>query len=208
MRSYQMSDKVRLGSKVKQDYAPGAMITEETLKDMMMEQRRAFVGGSRDYGREYDDYYQNRRWSVPSKTPTFTPTSTPAQADAAVKRAATTVAKKIVANARARVAQNAAAAGFGGPVRQFLTPSDIQAAPFGGLGAEEELPSPETVDVVTAVREMYGIALDVKPLAEFVGAHPVGAVAILMMVIGAWAGLASFIGAGGVDAIKQLAKKG
>ena len=50
------------------------------------------------------------------------------------------------------------------------------------------------------------MTLAVKPLAEFVGAHPIMSVAAFMTVVGMWSGLASFVGTGGVDVVKELIK--
>lgn len=80
-----------------------------------------------------------------------------------------------------------------------------QMSGFGHLG-EDELPEPDDVDLLTAVREIYGTTKDLKPLTSFIADHPIGTIAILMMVVGIWAGIASFVGAGGVDVLKQLLK--
>lgn len=243
----------RLGSRVQVDLAPGTFIDNDTLEQLMIEEGRPMIGGARVYGSEYDGYYQDRRWDVPSHAPepTFTPTPTRAQAQAMVKKAAADVAKKIVGRAKARVkaarsaANSAAQAGLGSmPFDTYLTAADVRSVGIpcstpgmkvrskgkgrglaigkgrgplrGGAmglgmltlgGDDDDLPDKESVDLLTAVREIYGTTKEVKPLAEFIGAHPVGTIAILMMVIGIWAGIASFIGAGGVDVLKQALKK-
>ena len=107
-RSYQMSKgTVKLGSRVKEDTGPGAFITDSTLKDMMLEQKRAFLGGERTYGREYDNFYQDRRFQYPSgsREPTFLPAST--------QQKLQKVAKRIVDDAVAKGATVAPMAGLG-----------------------------------------------------------------------------------------------
>ena len=181
----------RLGSRVATDIGPGTFITTQTLQDTMLEQGRTFIGGEREYGREYDGYYQNRRWANRSKTPTFSPTSPEVVAEIVTGNAVKKVAKKIVANAKDRLEAQAAGLGYN---RQFLTPADIQAAPLGGLGAEVQ--DPATVDVVTAVREIYGITTSLKPVLGIVGDHPVGFIALLLLAIGGGAALGGYIGSG------------
>lgn len=209
MRSYKLSSDVRLGSKVKEDYAPGAFMTADVLKNAMLEQKRAMIGGHRIYGSEYDGYYQNRRWDLPggAKPPSLGQTEVVSQyltpedlinAGVIVPGCATPGLK-----IRSRGAGRGLARGRG------RGPMGVPAGTISGLGAEEkkELPEPEDVDLMTAIREIYGTTVSIKPLAEFVGAHPVGTVAFLMMAIGIWAGIASFIGAGGADALRQSFKK-
>lgn len=208
MRSSKLDNQVKLGSRVGQDYGPGAFITQGTLEDMMLEQKRAMIGGTRTYGREYDNYYQDRRWTPRSKLPTFTPTSSPKAAKATVKQAATGVAKVIIGRAKKRIKDQAAAAGLGASQQtMFLTPNDLQAAHFGGMGgfgAAAEAP----FDLVAAVKDIYATTTSVKPLLGFLGEHPVGSIALLMLVIGAGAAIGGFIGSGGADALKQSMKKG
>ena len=181
----------RLGSRVATDIGPGTFITTQTLRDTMLEQGRPIIGGARAYGSEYDGYYQNRRWANRSKTPTFSPTSPEVVAEIVTGNAVKKVAKKIVANAKDRLEAQAAGLGYN---RQFLTPADIQAAPLGGLGAEVQ--DPATVDVVTAVREIYGITTSLKPVLGIVGDHPVGFIALLLLAIGGGAALGGYIGSG------------
>jgi hypothetical protein len=159
----------------------------------MLEQGRPIIGGARAYGSEYDGYYKNRRWAIKSSTPTFSPTSPVAVAKAVTAKAVKKVAKKIVSNAKARLEAQAAGLGYN---HQFLTPSDLQAAPLGGLGAVEPSPDPATVDVVTAVREIYGVTVTLKPLLGVVGDHPVGFIAMLLLAIGGGAALGGYIGSG------------
>jgi hypothetical protein len=182
---------------------PGAFITSEVLADVMTEQKAPIIGGARDYGREYDGYFQDRKWAIKSRVPTFSPITSAEAAKTVVESAASNVAKVIVGRARANLARQAGAAGLGGANRQFLTPSDIEAAPFGrmgGLGADPAAEPP--FDLMVAVKDMYGTMTSVKPLLSFIGEHPVGTIALLLLVIGAGAAIGGFIGAGGVDAVK------
>lgn len=213
MRSYRSS------SLATTDNGPGVFITADTVRDTMLEQGRPIIGGARAYGSEYDGYYKNRRWAGSSNTLTFSPTSPVPVAKAVTAKAVKKVAKKIVSNAKARLEAQAAGLGYN---HQFLTPSDLQAAPLGqvcttpgmkirsggagrglarglrGLGAATAAPAPDpaTVDVVTAVREIYGVTVTLKPLLGVVGDHPVGFIAMLLLAIGGGAALGGYIGSG------------
>ena len=239
----------KLGSRVKEDYGPGAYITNDDMKQMMLEQGRPMIGGSRDYGREYDDYYQDRRWDYSSKGLTIGAIRTLAKklAKPQMSRKRQHVktrgkfnamkSKKAMAGLAALqndfaddVASYVAGGGVSGLGRLKLGAKLAKGLKRGAAGTKgrgmwknkkmgpiarrgsfsglgEDLPPPESVDLLTAVREIYGIAIEVKPLAEFVGAHPIMSVAAFMMVVGAWAGVAAYVGAGGVDVAKDLYKE-
>lgn len=198
-------------SRAIEDAGPGAYITDNALKQMMLDQGRPIIGGFRDYGREYDDYFVDRRWgkSTPGLTLGAMRAFAKKKRKAPRSRARTARAMKNLAQKRFSKKgkgrgvikrRRRTVSGLGGNTG-FLIPEDLT---IGGLGSD--LPPPESVDLLTAVREIYGIAIDVKPLAEFVGAHPIMSVAAFMMVVGAWAGVAAYVGAGGVEITKDLVK--
>lgn len=61
----------------------------------------------------------------------------------------------------------------------------------GSLGQAEE-----DVDLVTAVKSIYGTVTDVKPLLEFIGNNPILTVSMLMTVILVGSAVGGYIGAG------------
>jgi hypothetical protein len=269
--------KVRMGSIVKKDMGPGAFFTQGTMKDMMLEQRRAFIGGQRTYGDEYDNYYQDRRWQTPSGSaePTFVPTTTrqklqqiakkaidQAVAEGAeeaidglgsvdlgrIRRRAQRLARALLKKRRRpwklrktgrrrrkgkklvfkkkglrglgqltadEVETMPEVAGLGEPVHQFLSEEDfamVRCSPreqLYGLGQAEEAFNP-----VTAIRDIWEYTKDIKdsvepvsPWFEFIGNHPIGSTALLILTLGAMGAVGSFVGGGGVDLLRTYLKK-
>lgn len=57
-------------------------------------------------------------------------------------------------------------------------------------------PPAETVDILTAVRTLYGAYVGVEPLVTFLGSHPVVTLSMLMLAILAGGAVGGYIGAG------------
>jgi hypothetical protein len=264
--------RVRLGSKVKTDMGPGAFFTTGALQDSMTEQRRAFIGGQRTYGDEYDGYYQDRRFDTSSGSaePTFVPVSTRQKlqkiAKAAIaqaveegaevatdglgsidmgriRRRAYRLARRMVKRRPWRfkrigkksllklakkgmkgfgqltadeVEAMPEVAGLGEPVSQFLSEADltnVRCSPrehLYGLGQDPA----EQFNPVTAIRDIWEYTKEIKdavepaaPWLEFIGNHPIGATALLMLTLGVMGAVGSFVGGGGVDLLREYLKK-
>ena len=64
------------------------------------------------------------------------------------------------------------------------------------LGQEKERPSPEEIDIVSAVKAMYGGYLDAEPFIEFAGNHPVLLTTLLIGAVILGGSIGGYIGAG------------
>lgn len=65
-----------------------------------------------------------------------------------------------------------------------------------GLGQAPVRTPAESVDILTAVRTLYGAYVNVEPLVSFLGNHPMMTLSMLMLAILAGGAVGGYIGAG------------
>ena len=101
------------------------------------------------------------------------------------------------------ITQQKAAAAVRTALAKGIPIEDQDMPDFGtsGFGAEPE--PAESVDMLTAVRSIYGSVMPAKPILDFVGTHPFATIATFMLSVGVGAYLGGFIGARGIDVLKK-----
>jgi len=195
---------------------PGEFISTETMREIMLEQKRPRIGGMRLYGDEWDDYYIPRGWKasqpmlnsdvkeqarniILKSLEKGTPIEDQLRGKAKAERPHIALSPRYDNISRARRVAGRFAAMKAKKQKKamsgFVTMGDL-----ADLGQD--------VDIITAVRDIHGAVMPATPILSAIGNYPYATIAGLMLVIGIGAYLGGFVGSRGVEVLMKKLKEG